>query len=142
MSQLNWIWDNAWRQVFPVVVRDKVLFLHNLTSVFKNQSAMTTLNWNRNLRNLRMFHVFIWLYVEVLVFETIGKFSTLNISQTLLMLQLLRPVFQNLPCLFSTFHIEYPSVLSLVCLWRNSFNRFPATTKAPPLVEMLFQLQF
>ena len=30
----------------------------------------------------------------------------------LLMLQLLRPVFPNLPCLFSTFHLEYPSVLS------------------------------
>ena len=30
----------------------------------------------------------------------------------LLMLQKLRPVFKNLPCLFSTFHIDYPSVLS------------------------------
>ena len=33
----------------------------------------------------------------------------------LLMLQLLRPVFPNLPCLFSTFHLEYPSVLSRFC---------------------------
>ena len=35
----------------------------------------------------------------------------------LLMLQLLRPVVPNLPYLFSTFHLEYPSVLSQFCLW-------------------------
>ena len=34
----------------------------------------------------------------------------------LLLLQFLRPVFQNLPCLFSTFHLENPSVLSRFCL--------------------------
>ena len=34
----------------------------------------------------------------------------------LLMFQLLRPDFQNLPCLYSTFHFEYPSVLSRFCL--------------------------
>ena len=34
----------------------------------------------------------------------------------LLMLQLLRPNFSNLPCLCSTFHIEYPLVLSRFCL--------------------------
>ena len=34
----------------------------------------------------------------------------------LLLLQFLRPVFQNLPCLFSTFHLENPSVLSWFCL--------------------------
>ena len=33
----------------------------------------------------------------------------------LLMLQLLRPVFLNFPCLFSTFHFEYTSVLSRFC---------------------------
>ena len=33
----------------------------------------------------------------------------------LLVLQLLRPVFLNLPCLYSTFHFEYPSVLSRFC---------------------------
>ena len=32
-----------------------------------------------------------------------------------LMLQLLRPVFPNLLCLFSTFHLECPSVLFLFC---------------------------
>ena len=30
----------------------------------------------------------------------------------LLMLQLLRPNYSNLPCLYSTFHLEYPLVLS------------------------------
>ena len=33
----------------------------------------------------------------------------------LLMLQLLRPNSSNLPCLYSTFHIEYPLVLSRFC---------------------------
>ena len=34
----------------------------------------------------------------------------------LLMLQLLRPNSSNLPCLCSTFHLEYPLVLSRFCL--------------------------
>ena len=34
----------------------------------------------------------------------------------LLMLQLLRPNSSSLPCLFSTFHLEYPLVLSRFCL--------------------------
>ena len=33
----------------------------------------------------------------------------------LLMLQLLRLNFPNLPCLYSTFHLEYPLVLSRFC---------------------------
>ena len=35
----------------------------------------------------------------------------------LLVLQLLRPNSSNLPCLYSTFHIEYPLVLSRFCLF-------------------------
>ena len=38
----------------------------------------------------------------------------------LLMLQLLRPNSSNLPCLYSTFHLEYPLVLSRFCLWSYS----------------------
>ena len=38
-----------------------------------------------------------------------------SIFWDLLMLQLLRPAFPNLSCLFSTFHLEYPSVLSRFC---------------------------
>ena len=34
----------------------------------------------------------------------------------LLMLQLLRPNSSNLPCLYSTFHLEYPLVLSRYCI--------------------------
>ena len=34
----------------------------------------------------------------------------------LLMLHLLRPNSSNLPCLYSTFHLEYPLVLSRFCL--------------------------
>ena len=36
----------------------------------------------------------------------------------LLMLQLLRPNSSNLPCLYSTFHLEYPLVLSRFCSTR------------------------
>ena len=38
----------------------------------------------------------------------------------LLMLQLLRPDFQNLPCLYSTFHLEYPLVLSEFCIMTSN----------------------
>ena len=34
----------------------------------------------------------------------------------LLMLQLLRPNSSNLPCFYSTFHLEYPLVLPRFCL--------------------------
>ena len=37
----------------------------------------------------------------------------------LLMLQLLRPNSSNLPCLYSTFHLEYPLVLSRFCFYVN-----------------------
>ena len=37
----------------------------------------------------------------------------------LLMLQLLRPNSSNLPCLYSTFHLEYPLVLSRFCLFMS-----------------------
>ena len=41
----------------------------------------------------------------------------------LLVLQLLRPNSSNLPCLYSTFHIEYPLVLSRFCLSRLFVDR-------------------
>ena len=37
----------------------------------------------------------------------------------LLMLQLLRPNSSNLPCLYLTFHLEYPLVPSRFCLWQD-----------------------
>ena len=40
----------------------------------------------------------------------------------LLMLQLLRPNSSNLPCLCSTFHLEYPLVLSRFCLIRSPYR--------------------
>ena len=39
----------------------------------------------------------------------------------LLMLQLLRPNSSNLPCLYSTFHLEYPLVLSFLS-YNNKFG--------------------
>ena len=41
----------------------------------------------------------------------------------LLMLQLLRPNSSNLPCLYSTFHLEYPLVLSRFCFGQNPANQ-------------------
>ena len=41
----------------------------------------------------------------------------------LLVLQLLRPDSLNLPCLYSTFHLEYPLILSRFCF--VMFLRFP-----------------
>ena len=43
----------------------------------------------------------------------------------LLMLQLLRPNSSNLPCLYSTFHLEYPLVLSRFYLRHRTFQLWP-----------------
>ena len=40
----------------------------------------------------------------------------------LLMLQLLRPNSSNLPCLYSTFHLEYPLVLSRFCFSNSGLS--------------------
>ena len=42
----------------------------------------------------------------------------------LLMLQLLRPNSSNLPCLYSTFRLEYPLVLSRFCLIDNMWPMY------------------
>ena len=47
----------------------------------------------------------------------------------LLMFQLLRPYSSNLPCLYSTFHLEYPLVVSRFCpLLSISKNTLPFIT--------------
>ena len=40
----------------------------------------------------------------------------------LLVLQLLRPDSSNLPCLYSTFHLEYPLVLSRFCFYEQNWR--------------------
>ena len=40
------------------------------------------------------------------------------------MLQLLRPNSSNLPCLYSTFHLEYPLVLFRFCLSQETIPKF------------------
>ena len=45
-----------------------------------------------------------------------------------------RPVFPNLPCLFSTFHLEYPSVSSRFCIYQKYIQWHPHRTScAPPI---------
>ena len=43
----------------------------------------------------------------------------------LLVLQLLRSDSSNLPCLYSTFHLEYPLVLSRFCLSTHPVHLYP-----------------
>ena len=82
------------------------------------------------------FHQFHYLYTELDLHRIMSGFhgafamgvasqqGTLTLPDTwfcppfwdLLMLQLLRPNSSNLPCLYSTFHLEYPLVLSRFCL--------------------------
>ena len=81
------------------------------------------------------FHQFHDLYTELVLHRIMNGFhgafatgvasqqGTLTLPDTwfrpqfwdLLMLQLLRPNSSNLPCLYSTFHLEYPLVLSRYC---------------------------
>ena len=55
----------------------------------------------------------------------------------LLMLQLLRPNSSNLPCLYSTFHLEYPLVLSRFC-----FVKFYKPTLGPKYVSSIHYNEF
>ena len=81
------------------------------------------------------FHQFHDLYTELVLHRIMSGFhgafatgvasqqGTLTLPDTwfrppfwdLLMLQLLRPGSSSLPCLYSTFHLEYPLVLSRFC---------------------------
>ena len=85
------------------------------------------------------FHQFHDLYTELYLHRIMSGFhgafatgvasqqGTLTLPDTwfrppfwdLLMLQLLRPNSSNLPCLYSTFHLEYPLVLSRFCFSRS-----------------------
>ena len=57
----------------------------------------------------------------------------------LLMLQLLRPNSSNLPCLYSTFHLEYPLVLSRFCLGSSIVDtRFLLVNMKPSSLEWNF----
>ena len=93
---------------------------------------------NSDLPTDQTFHQFHDLYTELDLHRIMSGFhgafatgvasqqGTLTLPDTwfrppfwdLLMLQLLRPNSSNLPCLYSTFHLEYPLVLSRFCFWR------------------------
>ena len=112
------------------------------------------------------FHQFHDLYTELDIHRIISGFhgafatgvasqqGTLTLPDTwfrppfwdLLMLQLLRPNFSNLPCLYSTFHLEYPLVLSRFCsLWRNHFSQichiFPNIAQLSSSVKLTHRLK-
>ena len=92
---------------------------------------------NSDFPNDQTFHQFHDLYSELYFHRILSGFhgtfatgeaskeGTLTLPDTwcrpppfrdLLVLQLLRPDSSNLPCLYSTFHLEYPLVLSRFCL--------------------------
>ena len=54
----------------------------------------------------------------------LSVFNVLGGGGGLLMLQLLRPDFPNLPCLYLTFHLEYPSILSRFCFSQINWQKF------------------
>ena len=107
------------------------------------------------------FWAFFWIHIPVFHNTTMGKEfnrimsgfhgafatgvasqqGTLTLPDTwfrppfwdLLMLQLLRPNSSNLQCLYSTFHLEYPLVLSRFCLASKcSEMEVPKKTKCLP----------
>ena len=59
----------------------------------------------------------------------------------LLMLQLLRPNSSNLPCLYSTFHLEYPLVLSRFCSNKDPFSEQSKKFKFPAEIGHLTLFQ-
>ena len=92
----------------------------------------------------QIFHQFNDLYTELDLHRIMSGFhgafatdvasqqGTLTLPDTcfrppfwdLLMLQLLRPNSSNLPCLYSTFHLEYPLVLSRFYTKTKSYATF------------------
>ena len=101
---------------------------------------------NSDLPTNQTFHQFHDLYTELDLHRIMSGFhgafatgvasqqGTLTLPDTwfrpplwdLLMLQLLRPNSSNLPCLYSTFHLEYPLVLSrfYFCQTQANFTGF------------------
>ena len=59
----------------------------------------------------------------------------------LLMLQLLRPNSSNLPCLYSTFHLEYPLVLSRFCFSVTSCLADMTLLKSQLRISFLFYVR-
>ena len=108
---------------------------------------------NSDLPTNQTFHQFHDLYTELDLHRIMSGFhgafatgvasqqGTLTLPDTwfrppfwdLLMLQLLRPNSSNLPCLYSTFHLEYPLVLS-----RFYFLEFLAENLAPCLLVTFY----
>ena len=114
---------------------------------------------NSDLPTNQTFHQFHDLYTELGLHRIMSGFhgafatgvasqqGTLTLPDTwfrppfwdLLMLQLLRPNSSNLPCLYSTFHLEYPLVLSRFYFQHFQgqniyFNKMPAP---PPQNQMV-----
>ena len=58
----------------------------------------------------------------------------------LLMHQLLRPNSSNLPCLYSTFHLEYPLVLSRFCLQHGKNHQLVQKRKTMVLYPHIFPI--
>ena len=96
-----------------------MLFKHYIandaTSSFVSRHTQYYFNvtYCKHLTNNNMYYMHMYNY------EFNKNMTSLYVKYTpfwdLLMLQLMRPAFPKLPYLFSTFHLEYPSVLSRLC---------------------------
>ena len=101
------ICSDCWDQFSRLYTALHVMTVPNLTFTEIREVSMEHLR--------RMWHA----SREHLPFWTPGSVPPL---WDLLVLQLLRPDFSNLPCLYSTFHLEYPLVLSRFCSVSKGLN--------------------
>ena len=118
---------NAWnRHSRSLMVDTRILFNNkchsDLWPTVTSQSIRLSTNFMTLIQSLTFTELWVvsmehWQRLwhtnrERLLFRTPGSIPSFL---DFLVLQLLRPDFSNLPCLYSTFHLEYPSVLSLFC---------------------------
>ena len=90
---------------------------HRLADIYMHRELYILLTHKKGTKN--------WQWVDLLWFRVACQQGAITLPDTwfrppfwdLLMLQLLRPNSSNLPCLYSTLHLEYPLVLSRFCFY-------------------------
>ena len=111
-------WKNSWKLIAGTFLKAKELakFWKQIAGkcliAFWKQIAGKFLKAKR-WQNFESSGILFFASRERLPFRTPGS---VPLFWDLLMLQLLRPNSSNLPCLYSTFNLEYPLVLSRFCL--------------------------
>ena len=128
-------WWNAWKRHSGSFMVDTGNFFSNMKSPLSRMYILTLghLEWFPNRSDFHEFHnLDTKLDLHQVTSGFHGAFATdvecqqetLTLPDTsfrsplwdLFILQLMRPVSPKLPCLFSTFHLEYPSIPPRFCL--------------------------